>query len=111
MVVPGATLFTQEVCESNPKLMKEHKMRVSYESGKGQKKSETIVYKTRKSKDAVRKIKMSREAYEYMLDTPVDPKMTSRWKSTRNSDRLRYHFEQIAKDFGARSYDYEILDD
>ena len=110
LVVPGATMFTQEVCENDFKLCKEHKMRISYEEN-GQKKSETIVFKTRKTKDCVRKIKLTREAYDYMLDTPVEPKMAARWKSTRKSDRLRYHFDQISKDFNAKSYDYEILED
>lgn len=113
LVIPGATMVTEEVAKAAP--MENTDTILVAVQGKDEKgnlqKKETLVVKTRKTKDVVQKIKMSSEAYEAMLETPVDPKLSARWKSTRNNDRLRYHFEQIAKDFNAKSYYFEVLND
>lgn len=113
LVVPGATMVTPELAKVAPEENVEISLiDVQEKDERGNyKKKETLVVRTRKTKDAVRKIKMSREAYDAMLSTPVDPKMAARWKSTRNNDRLKYHFEQIAKDFNAKSYSFEVLED
>lgn len=113
LVIPGATMVTENLAKVSP-MENTDTVLVSVQ-GKDKKgnlqKKETLVVKTRKTKDVVQKIKMSKEAYEAMLETPVDPKYAARWKSTRNNDRLRFHFEQIAKDFNAKSYYYEVLED
>lgn len=111
LTVPGSVMFTQEDCENNKRLAKEHKMRVTLEKKGGKKVTETLVFFTRKTKDAVRKIKMSREAYDYMIETPSDVKLSAKWKSMRKNERLRNHFDLIAKDFNAKNYDYEVLED
>lgn len=113
LIVPGAVMVQQELAKTAQE--ENEDIILVPVQGKDKKgnlmKKETLVVRVRKTKDAVRKIKMSREAYEYMLSTPVDPKMAARWKSARNNDRLRYHFEQIANDFGAKSYSFEVLED
>lgn len=113
LTVPGAVMVTQELAKVAPQDNTEvHLVDVQEKDKNGNyKKKETLVVRTRKTKDIVQKIRMDREAYEYMLSTPVDPKMAARWKSTRNNDRLKCHFEQIAKDLGAKSYDFEVLED
>ena len=113
LVVPGATMVTQELAKVAPQDNTDvHFVDVQEKDKNGNyKKKETLVVRTRKAKDVVQKIKMDREAYDFMLSTPVDPKMAARWKSTRNNDRLRFHFEQIAKDFNAKSFYYEVLED
>lgn len=113
LVVQGATMVTPELAKVAPEENLETTLVQVQEKDKrgNYKKKETLVVRTRKTKDAVQKIRMDREAYEFMLSTPVDPKMAARWKSTRNNDRLRFHFEQIAKNFNAKSYYYEVLED
>lgn len=113
LIVPGAVMVEQEpaTVAQNKDDFDVHIVPVEFKDKKGKYVKDTLVVRTRKSKDAVQKIKMDRAAYDYMLTTPVDPKMAQRWKSTRNNDRLRYHFEQIAKDMGAKSYTFEVLED
>lgn len=113
LVVPGATMVTQELAKVAPEENLNTELVTIQEKDKNgnYKKKENLVVRTRKTIDCIQKIKMTKEAYEAMLETPVDPKYAARWKSTRNNDRLRYHFDQIARDFNAKSYSFEVLDD
>lgn len=125
MLVPGATMLSQQEAENKPKQSyNTNKLSVTYTKGKGKHQknaTEVIVYKTRKTKLASHHINMSKEAYEYMLDTPTSSKFAKivntpkgkkkLWNTFSIKERLKHHFDQIAHDFRAVSYSYEVLGD
>ena len=75
------------------------------------KKKEILNIKTRKCVSAKQSIKISREAYDYMLSTPTNPKLSKVWKRYKDMDRIKQHCKIIADDLGAIDFNFEILDD
>lgn len=116
MLVPGASLLTPEFCYKNPKeSYDEHKVPVTFTKGKGKFKKtvkQILSVKTRKQRLITQNISISKEAYDYMLETPVNTKMSlEKWKTLPIKERLKAHLDLIAHDLKAVSYTYEILDD
>lgn len=115
LLVPGAGLLTQEFCDKNSKeSYNVSKISVQYQSGKGKKRKlvkELLKVHTRKQRLVTQHINMCAEAYEYMLATPTEPKLLKVWNRLSEAIRLKHHFDQIAHDFRAVSYSYEILGD
>lgn len=127
MLVPGAGLLTPEFCEKNPtESYNKNKLLVEYTKGKGKYKKtvkEMLIFKTRKNRLVRQNINICKEAYDFMLDTPIDPRFSKPTKASRKGvpvriwdcmsvkERLKLHFDQIAHDFNAESYDWQILDD
>ncbi len=115
LLIPGANLLTSGFYEKNPQTgYDKHKVFIEYIKGKGKNKKkikETLIVKTRKQSLVTQNINMTREAYEYMLETPTSTKLSKGWNNLSIDIRLRHHFDLIAHDFGAKSYSYEILGD
>lgn len=114
--VQGAGLLSSQECDKNPKeSYDEHKIPVTFTKGKGkfQKVVKQILsVKTRKQRLITQNISISKEAYDYMLETPVNTKMSlEKWKTLPIKERLKAHLDLIAHDLKAVSYTYEILDD
>ena len=113
--VPGAQMLSSQECEANSKnSYDEHKMLIEYYKGKGKKQKkvkELISFRTRKSKLVTHGINITEEAYQYMLDTPPSEKLLKGWKNMPKGARLKAHFDLIAYDLKAESYNYEILED
>lgn len=115
MLVPGATMFSLQECSTNSKECYDtHKIMLEWVEEEGKKKKlkrDLITFKTRKSRLVSRHINISKEAYDYMLNTSTIPKMQKKWTKLAIKERLKHHFDQIASDFNAVSYSFEILDD
>lgn len=111
LLVPGATMLSsQEWEENSKKLLNEEKIVVETKQ-KGKVKRETITIHTRKQRLVTQHIDMTQEAYQYMLNTPAEPKFIRIWNNLSKSERLKKHFDLIAHDLGAIKYSFEILDD
>lgn len=115
MLVQGAGLLTPEFCEKNPKTSyNEHKLSIKYTRGNGKHQKvvkELLVFQTRKPRLVSQHINLCKEAYEGMLETPTSDKLKKVWRTLSVRERLKYHFDLIAHDLGAVSYNFEILDD
>lgn len=126
--VPGAQMLSRQECLKNPKDSYDiDKMSVRYTTGEGRRRkvrTDILVIKTRKSRQARHNINICNEAYDYMIsdDTPPAPKYSrivkskkgapvSIWSTMSVSERLKVHLDLIAKDFNATDYTYEVLDD
>lgn len=111
LLVPGAGLLTQGYCEKYPEeSYKKEFIKVEWKEGKNVK-HETLVINLRKNRTITQHININKEAYEHMLNTPTDVKLTKKWRTIPKKDRLKKHLDLIAEDLRAISYDYEILDD
>lgn len=100
LLVPGAGLVSQQVAENKPKRKK--------------RKVKTI----KVPRTAKQSINLSKEAYDYMVETPTEAKfakiakgMKRKWDLLTVNERLKHHFNQIAHDLRAISYSYEVLGD
>lgn len=126
--VPGAQLLSEQECSKNPKISyNDEKVIITNfkQKGKNQKEiTKHIVIKTRKQRPVIQNISICKEAYKYMLSTPTSTKFNKPTKRNKNGDvvermwdtmsvheRLKKHFDLIAHDFRAISYNYEILED
>ena len=118
MEVPGAIMLSSQDCEKmSKKEAYDHTIViVEQKVKKGKKlvtKKETLHINTRKSIPARQCISISKEAYSYMTDAKEipSPKLLKTWGSMTTAQRLEYHLNLIAEDFGATSFSYEVLDD
>lgn len=126
--VPGASKLSSQECDKNPKeSYGESRILIKYTKGKGKHQKEVkklLVVQTRKQKLVTQNINICEEAYKYMLSSPTSAKFSKPTKKNKNGDviervwdtmsvheRLKEHFDQIAHDFHAVSYSYEILGD
>lgn len=110
LLVPGANLLTPEVCENNPKESYNHfTIRVNKDS-KG-KKQTTIHVTTRKNSTVKQNIKLTREAYDYMVGNFTDTKLRKVWKTLSINEKIKEHCKIIAETLGAVDFSFEILND
>ena len=126
-LVPGARMLSSQVCEENPKENYEvSKLTVRDVKGSGKNQREvfkTITVRTRKNELVTRSINICEDAYNYMIHTPTDNKLSRPvkfnnagepikrvWDNLSKKERLKKHFDLMAHDFGAKSYTFEILD-
>ena len=74
---------------------------------------ETLHINTRKSRPARQSISISKEAYSSMTNAKEipSPELLKTWGSMTTAQRLEYHLNLIAENFGATSFSYEVLDD
>lgn len=114
MLVPGTGLLTPEFCEKNPKKGYDtNSVSIRLTKGKGKQRKETketITFKTRKGRLVLQHINMCKEAYDYMLETPVR-NFAKKWRSLSVNEKIKAHLDIIAHDLNAVSYNYEILND
>jgi hypothetical protein len=75
-------------------------------------KKELLHFRTRKSIDARQSIKMSDEAYKYMISSFV-PEWSNPgdWKKMSKTQRLIAHLNRIKDYLGATGFEYSICDD
>lgn len=118
MEVPGATMLSSQDCEKmSKKEAYDHTILVvEQQVRKGKKlvtEKETLHINTRKSKPVRQCISISKEAYSSMTDAKEIPsaRLLKTWGNMTAAQRLEYHLNLIAENFGATSFSYEVLDD
>lgn len=110
--IPGAQMISREEALQYPVDSYEtHRFSVESTDKKGHKKKETIVVKTRKPRMVKQSIQITKEAYDYMLETPPSSERIRGWNTYRKNQRLNSHFRAIAESLGATDFHFEILDD
>lgn len=80
--------------------------------GDSKKTRQTLSIAVRKPRTIKQNIKLSKEAYDYMIgeDAP-NPNLKKKWKKWSINQRLQYHCAQIAESLGAIGFTFEVLDD
>lgn len=115
LLVQGATMLSSQECEKNPKeSYNEHIVTLEFPKGKGKQQrtiKKTFKVQTRKSKLITQNINLCEDAYYYMINNATDPKLIKKWPHMSIDSRLKAHFDLIAHDLRAVSYDYKVLDD
>lgn len=113
--LPGSTMLSEQECSGNSKKKKRDcydyfHMEVKDANGSNK---EVIKVAVRKSKTVKQNIKLSKEAYDYMIgkDNPTTPKLKKEWGKFSINQRLQYHCGQIAEALGAIGFTFEVLDD
>jgi hypothetical protein len=114
-ILPGGILLSSQECEKNPKRnYTTHKLMIEDTESQGKKKKKVLtplVFKTRNTRTITQHVNMNTDAYQYMLNTPSDPKLIRVWGKMSKHDKLKHHLDLIAHDLHAISYKYEILED
>lgn len=123
LVLPGSIMVSQQAAENKPKeLTEECKMFFKSSKSKKNKSSEVITFRVRKSIPAKQVLKMSKEAYEAMLEEPTNPKynkvvakvkgkLIRVWDTMSEDARIKKHCELIAHDRDAIDFSYHVLED
>lgn len=122
IVLPGSTMMTSQECEQNPKdNYVSHKMMLSIKhfdkkTKKAFYKREPLEFKTRKCIPAQQVLKMSEEAYDYMISSSCPDWYLmrggiSKWKKLSPKERLELHLDRTCKSLGGISYTYAIFGD
>ena len=118
MEVPGAIMLSSQDCEKmSKKEAYDHTIIVVEQKVKKGKKlvteKEALHINTRKSRPARQSISISKEAYSSMTNAKEipSPGLLKTWGSMTTAQRLEYHLNLIAENFGATSFSYEVLDD
>lgn len=108
--VPGAQRVSWEEAQKHPhESYDTHRIKVSTTDKRGHSQTEIVVVKTLKQRMVKQNIQISKEAYDYMLETP--PERIKGWASMKKNERLNYHFRAIAESLGAKDYSFEVLED
>ena len=128
LLVQGANMLSSQECEKNPEEnYDKQKVVVIYTKGNGKNKKiikKPLTINIRKQKLINQNISICEEAYNHMLSTPTAKKFLRPTKTNKNGEviervwdtlsvheRLKQHFDLIAHDLRAVSYNYEILND
>lgn len=110
LILPGGVLLSKQECLKNPKDSYERfKLTVQDEH----KKRETLNIACRKTRTIRQNIKLTREAYDYMINPKAcfDLKLNKIWKKMSNKERIKHHCKAIAESLGAVDFSFEILPD
>ena len=54
---------------------------------------------------------MSKEAYQYMMSTPVGDMSANHWKRMSENQRIAEHLKETQHDLGAISFEFTIFND
>lgn len=122
LVLPGSIMVSQQVAGNKPEFTEEHKMLFKDYKSKKNKEPEVVTFRTRKSIPAKQVLKMSKEAYEAMLEESTSPKynkvvakvkgkLIRVWDTMSEDARIKKHCELIAHDMGATGFDYTVFGD
>lgn len=110
----GSTMLSEQECSRNSKKKKDcyDYFRMEVKGGKSKNK-EIINVAIRKPKTVKQNIKLSKEAYDYMIDKAIcpNPKLKKEWEKFTVNQRLQYHCGQIAEALGAIGFSFEVFDD
>ena len=74
-------------------------------------KTKTVKLKTSRCKPCVQTISMSKEAYQYMMSTPIDNISANHWKRMSESQRITEHLKEIQHDLDAISFEFTVFED
>ena len=90
--------------------MEKHSMRVIDTDGTN---PEIITFHTRKCKPATQSLKISKEAYEYMIDKNSCPSWSKpgKWAAMSEKERLESHLQRTVEHLVGTSYTYQVFDD
>ena len=121
LYVQGAKMVSKEASLVNAKDNCDVNHLVVEWEHKGKRKRETLTFLTRKQETITQGINITREAYDYMLETPTSTKFNRKvkngnkeqrvWDVMSIGDRLKKHFDLIAEEMKATGYSFEILED
>ena len=121
IVLPGSTMLTPQECGENPDNYDRNWMLLSVKTfDKKTKKyfyrKEPLEFKTRKCINAQQVLKMSTEAYEYMISSScpewyINKGGIHRWKQLSPDERLNLHLERTCKALKGLAYSYVIFND
>ena len=74
-------------------------------------KTKTVKLKTSRCKPCTQTISMSKEAYQYMMSTPVGDMSANHWKRMSENQRIAEHLKETQHDLGAISFEFTIFND
>lgn len=122
LVLPGSIMVSQQVAGNKPEFTEEHRMLFKNYKSKKNKEPEVVTFRTRKSIPAKQVLKMSKEAYEAILEEPTSPKynkvvakvkgkLIRVWDTMSEDARIKKHCELIAHDMGAMGFNYSVFGD
>lgn len=113
LYVPGAQMLSSQRCEEQPiENYDVTNIVVEEKTGKKKGKKETVTVLTRKSRLVRQNINLTLEAFLYMTGKePPYSKSPSEWHRMSKKERLKWHLDQIAKNFNAVKYNYDVLND
>ena len=74
-------------------------------------KTKTVKLKTSRCKPCTQTISMSKEAYQYMMSTPVGDMSANHWKQMSENQRIAEHLKETQHDLGAISFEFTIFND
>lgn len=114
LILPGSVLLSEQECSKNSKKNKKDyydyfSMKVIGNNGK----KEVLNVAVRKSRTAKQTIKLSKETYDYMIDSGncPEPKLKKVWGKYSINEKLKYHCSKIAETLGAIDFTFEIFKD
>lgn len=113
IVLPGRTMYSQQVAENKPELLKTESFTFSTYNKKNKKSTkETLTYQVRTCIPAKQSINICKEAYYDMISNScpngVKP---SDWKRMSKKERLEYNLNEICEGLGGVSYSYKVFND
>ena len=111
ITLPGGVMMSEKECSKNPtESYNVHTMIVTDEN----RHRERIEFKTRKSKPALKKLSISEEAYNAMVDPDNIPSWmpsVSSWKLLNKNQRLIKHLFNICQNEGGESFTFSVNED
>lgn len=117
LTLQGSILLSEQECSRKLKNKQEcyDHFSLSVEDQKTKKK-EVLHIATRKTRTIKQNIKLSKEAYEYMIGEESypnypNPKSKKAWEKLSKEQRLKYHCGKIAEQLGAIDFSFEVFDD
>lgn len=118
IVLKGSTpLSAKEIAENPKNSYEKHKVTVSTTKKvkKGKKVTTTDNYEffTKKTRDAILNVNLSKEAYTYMTSSecPTFIKNTKEWYKMNTTQRLEAHLDNLCKAHNGLSYTYFVFAD
>ena len=122
ILLPGSKIVTSQECEENPlKYCDRNSLILSVKHWDPKAKcsfykKEPLVFYTKKREPAQQVIKMSPDAYEYMISSAcpewfIPQGGISKWKKMSIEQRLEAHLERTCKALRGISYTYVVFND
>ena len=74
-------------------------------------KEQSIVINLREAKPAKQVIHLSLDAYNYMIESPVQGVTAFHWKNLSKNKRIKAHLEEMATSLGGKLESFVILED
>lgn len=126
ILVPGATMYSEQSCSKNDKgkkvvleeMTEPGHVFISVKNAEGKMVRQRIDFRTRKCIPACQVLNMSTEAYEYMISKSVPEwfrvpggSAKATWEKMTETERLEKHLERTAAHFHGTVENYQVLGD